>query len=80
MKLVTASLISLAIFSTGTFAKTQLPVSAHNCKIVKAKLDGMLAREKVGSSTPTHAKRLRSNIEMFQELKEGCTQKGLSLS
>jgi hypothetical protein len=80
MKLVTVGLISLAIFSTGTFAKAQLPVSAHNCKIVKTKLDGMLEREKVGSSTPAHAKRLRTNIEMFAELKAGCVKKGLALN
>ena len=77
MKLLKVGLISLAILSTGAFAKTQLPVSAHNCKIVQEKLDSMEAREKVGSSSPKHAKRLRSNIEMFEELKGGCEQMGL---
>ncbi|MGJ8679552.1 PKD domain-containing protein [Paraglaciecola sp.] len=63
-----------------TVAKPRLPVSAHNCKIVKSKLDGMLEREKVGSSTPAHAKRLRFNIEMFEVLKQGCKQKGLAIN
>ncbi|MCF2947392.1 PKD domain-containing protein [Paraglaciecola aquimarina] len=63
-----------------TIAKPRLPVSAHNCKIVKSKLDGMLERERVGSSTPAHAKRLRFNIEMFEELKQGCLQKGLAVN
>lgn len=80
MKLVNVGLISLVIFSTGAFAKTQLPVSAHNCKIVKEKLNSLEAREKVGSSTPAHAKQLRTNIEMFQELKAGCQQKGLAVN
>ncbi|MEP0355175.1 MAG: hypothetical protein ABJH06_03705 [Paraglaciecola sp.] len=77
MKLLNVGLISLVIFSTGAFAKTQLPVSAHNCKIVQEKLDSMEAREKVGSSTAKHAKRLRANIEMFEELKDGCLKTGL---
>ena len=80
MKLISLAVVTVAMFSGSVFAKTQLPVSPHNCKIVAEKLESMEAREKVGSSSPKHAKRLRSNIEMFEELKSGCQQKGHAIN
>ena len=75
---VAFALMSLLIFSTSASAKIELPVSAHNCKIVDEKLDSMKERERIGSSTPKHAKRLSANIAMFKQLKDGCQKTGLA--